>query len=98
MTMGLRKTLKRTFSRDEPEPTARGYYAIRKELDARRRKKRDDARRALLERQSRRELDGFYSGPSLAMALAAQGSGKLTRRRKKDPSGKRRADNLIKVW
>jgi hypothetical protein len=83
-----------------PEQIAsvKAYYEARKVMTRALEGARRDARRALLQRQSRRELDGFYTGPSLAMALAAQGSGKLTRRHKKDPAGKRRADNLIRVW
>lgn len=53
----------------------------------------------MLDRQRVRELSGFYDGtPSVAMAIAAQGSGTRMRRHKKEPEGKRRANNLVRVW
>jgi uncharacterized sporulation protein YeaH/YhbH (DUF444 family) len=97
--MGIRQTLKRMFNRGEPAPKARSYYGIRAELDAQRRQKRATARRAMLQRQHDRELSGFYDGViSVAAAIAAQGSGKRMRRHKKEPEGKRRSDNLVRVW
>lgn len=97
--MGLRQTLKRMFNRGEPTPVARSYYGIRAELDAQRRQKRAAARRAMLQRQHNRELNGFYDGViNVAAAIAAQGSGKRMRRHKKDPTGKRRSNNLVRVW
>jgi hypothetical protein len=75
------------------------YYKVRGEHDRTRQKVRATARRAMLQRQHDRELSGFYDGTiSVASAIAAQGSGKRMRRHKKDPTGKRRSNNLVRVW
>lgn len=78
--------------RDKAYDTVRAARAPQREAEQRR------AKRALLDRQSHREMSGFYEGtPSVASALAAQGSGRKYRRVRKDV-GKRSSLNLVRVW
>lgn len=78
--------------RDKAYDTVRAARAKQREAEQR------NAKRALLDRQSRREMNGFYDGtPSVASALAAQGSGRKYRRVRKDV-GKRSSPNLVRVW
>lgn len=98
--MGLVQALRRTFKiTGAPPPKQMTYSQLRKTVAQQREAKKRDRRTAMLQRQNRRELSGFYEDvPSVAAAMAAQGSGKKMRRHKIDPTGKRRPSNLVRVW
>lgn len=59
---------------------------------------RQNRRAALRDRQRKRELSGAYTGPSVAVALAGEGSGRRSRRVKIDDTGRRSSGNLRRLW